>query len=116
MYGLTVRWSLTGTDEQVAEALRKYVTQSSLGRFTGMPGLKFKTWRMRPGEWFEGTYVWDTAQAREAFFAGFSAGAATSPVSEIAGSAPALMQTWEVVGVAEGGEGFTPGEGPGEGG
>ncbi len=113
MYGLTVRWPLAGKDDQVAKALREYVTQSSLERFTGMPGLAFKTWRMRPGEWFEGTYVWATAQAREAFFAGFSAGAATSPVSEIVGGPPELMETWEVVAVAEGGEGFAPGNGPG---
>jgi len=115
MYGLTVRWSLTSSDEQVTKALRDYVTRTSMDRFSGMPGLKFKTWRMRPGEWFEGTYVWDTGDAREAFAAAFSAGAATAPGSQIIGGPPELIETWEVVAVAEGGEAFTPGEGPGEG-
>ena len=115
MYGLTVRWPLAGTDDQVAKALREYVTQTSVDRFSGMAGLKFKTWRMRPGEWFEGTYVWDTAEAREAFAAAFSAGAATAPVSQIIGRPPELVEPWEVVAVAEGGEAFTTGGGPGEG-
>jgi hypothetical protein len=112
MYGLTVRWSQADCGPDVVEALREYVTQTSMERFTDMPGLKFKTWRMRPGEWFEGTYVWDTPEAREAFAAAFSAAAASAPVSQMIGNPPALIETWEVVAVAEGGEGFTPGVGP----
>jgi hypothetical protein len=114
VYGLTVRWSLTDSDPATAGRLREYVTNSSLDRFTGMPGLMFKTWRMRPQEWFEGTYVWTGADSRQAFAEAFAAGADTSPVSSIVGAGPALMEPWEVVAVAEGGDGFRAGSGSGE--
>lgn len=113
MYGLTVRWSLAQANPGAAVALRDYVAGTSLERFTGMPGLRFKTWRMRAGEWFEGTYVWDSAQAREAFAEAFAASAATAPVSALVGTPPDLIETWEVVAIAEGGEGFDAGVGPG---
>lgn len=113
MYGLSVRWSLEGIDPEVAQRLRNYVRDSSLERFTGMPGLRFKTWRMVPGEWFEGTYVWDTAEDRDHFLAGFMPGEDTAPGSLIIGSAPIAYEPFEVVAVAEGGAGFTTGAGPG---
>lgn len=52
MFGLSVRWSLVDCAPGVPEQLRAYVIQTSLGRFSGMPGLHTKTWRMRSGEWF----------------------------------------------------------------
>ena len=106
MHGLTVRWSLTDAADGVEEALREYVEHTSHAGFTGRPGLSFKTWRMRPGEWFEGCYVFDTAEARERFAAEFTANAAGSPGSKIIGSAPQLIEPCEVVAVAEGGAGF----------
>ncbi|AYY14300.1 hypothetical protein EF847_17945 [Actinobacteria bacterium YIM 96077] len=112
MYGLTVRWSLADAPADVEEQLRNYVHDTSLARFTGMPGLRFKTWRMRPGEWFEGTYVFATARARDDFAADFAAKAADSPGSRIIGAPPAHQETFEVVAVAEGGEGFSAGPGP----
>lgn len=112
MYGLTVRWSLEDVPESDVEALRDYVTQMSWERFTGMPGLSFKTWRMRPGEWFEGTYVWATEADRDAFSAAFTEKAASSKVSVTLGSGPVTIETFEVLAVAEGGEGFVPGAGP----
>ncbi|MEJ2578427.1 MAG: hypothetical protein P8Z68_04950 [Kineosporiaceae bacterium] len=115
MFGLTVRWSLREAPASAVRELREYVTETSLERFTGMAGLSYKTWRMRPGEWFEGTYVWATAEEREAFAAAFAVQASSSPGSTIIGSAPVLTETFEVVGVAEGGEGFVPGPGPGFG-
>ena len=42
-----------------AREVAEWRKQLLLARFTGKPGLRFKTWRMRPGEWFEGTYVWE---------------------------------------------------------
>lgn len=113
MYGLTVRWALGDAPAGVARELRDYVTGTSLDRFTGMQGLSFKTWRMRAGEWFEGTYVWATEQDRDAFAAAFAAQAASSAVSETVGAPPVLLETFEVVAVAEGGEGFVPGPGAG---
>jgi hypothetical protein len=113
MFGLTVRWSLADAGEGVAGKLREYVTGQSLARFSGMPGLRFKTWRLRDGEWFEGTYVFDTAAARDEFLAAFAETAPTSPGSQIIGSAPVLMEPFEVVAVAEGGAGFAQGPGPG---
>ncbi len=110
--GLTIRWSLTGAGD-VAGELRRYVTEQSLARFTGRPGLSFKTWRMRPGEWFEGTYVFETPAARDEFEAWFAS--APSPVTALVGAGPALVEHFEVVAVAEGGAGFAAGPGPGPG-
>jgi len=106
VHGLTVRWSLGDAPAETAEKLATYVAESSHARFTGMPGLRFKTWRMRPGEWFEGTYVFETPEAREEFQEMFTATAADAQGSRIIGAPPALIEPWTVVAVAEGGAGF----------
>ncbi len=106
MKALTVRWSLADAPAGVEEQLAAYVADSSHARFTGADGLRFKTWRMRPGEWFEGCYVFATDEARAAFQRSFTEGAAESPGSQIVGSAPVLIEECDVVAVAEGGEGF----------
>ncbi|GAA4357702.1 hypothetical protein [Angustibacter luteus] len=113
MYGLSVRWSLGQAPDGAGAALREYVTGTSLARFSAMDGLRFKTWRMRDGEWFEGTYVWATAAERDAFAEQFGATGADNPGSQLIGSAPSLIETFEVVAVAEGRAGFEPGPGPG---
>ena len=61
---------------------------------------------MRPGEWFEGCYVFVDDAARAAFQESFTQTAAESPGSEIIGSAPVLIEECEVVAVAGGPEGF----------
>jgi len=106
MRGLTVRWSLADTPTESLDELREYVDDVSHARFSVLAGLRFKTWRARPGEWFEGAYVFADAAAREEFQAGFSSGAADSPVSKILGRAPSLIEPCEVVAVAEGAAGF----------
>ena len=106
MHGLTVRWSLEGCGPDAMAALREYVRDSSHPRFTGMEGLRLKTWRAREGEWFEGCYVFVSPGERDKFQQAFTENAATSPVSEILGFAPALIEPCEVVAVAEGAEGF----------
>lgn len=106
MTGLTVRWSLVDAPAGVADELASYVAESSHARFTGMSGLHFKTWRMSPGQWFEGCYVFATEEARASFQATFTAAAADSPGSQIIGSAPILIEECEIVAVAEGWEGF----------
>jgi hypothetical protein len=106
MLGLTVRWSLTDAPTGVEEALASYVEETSHERFTGKEGLRFKTWRMRAGEWFEGCYVFDSTDARERFEEEFSATAAESAGSKIIGSAPVLIEPCDVVAVAEGASGF----------
>jgi len=115
MFGLTVRWSLEGVRKGTAEELRDFVRTRSLERFTGMEGLRFKTWRMVEGEWFEGTYVWATAAARDAFAEADRAGMADSPGTRIIGTPPVLHESFEVVGVAGGAGGFLAGRGPGPG-
>jgi hypothetical protein len=114
MYGLMVRWSLAQAAPEVAQQLRDYVRDTSLQRFTGMPGLCFKTWRMVPGDWFEGTYVWDTPSARDEFLASFRPVADDAPGTRLIGSAPVAYELFEVVAVAEGGAGFHAGPGPGQ--
>jgi hypothetical protein len=106
MHGLTIRWSLTDGPEGVEDALRAYVEATSHSRYSGRKDLRFKTWRMRDGEWFEGCYVFETAGARETFEREFRAAAAGSPSSQIIGSAPVLIEPCEIVAVAEGASGF----------
>jgi hypothetical protein len=106
MRGLAVRWSLAGAADDLAEQLRDYVAAGSHARFTGMAGLRFKVWRMRPGEWFEGCYVFATEEARAAFEEVFRRDADDSPVSRLVGSGPVVVEPYEVVAVAEGWEGF----------
>jgi len=105
-HGLTVRWSLASAPAGVEEQLAAYVADTSHARFTGQDGLRFKTWRVRPGEWFEGCYVFVSDEARAEFQRTFTAGAAESPGSQIVGSAPVLIEQCDVVAVAEGGDGF----------
>jgi hypothetical protein len=106
MHGLTVRWSLAHAPEGVEEALSAYVESTSHARFTGKEGLRFKTWRMRAGEWFEGCYVFESPEARDAFQNEFTATAAETPGSQIVGSPPELIEACEIVAVAEGASGF----------
>jgi hypothetical protein len=113
VYGLTVRWSLQSAPDETAAKLREYVRETSLKRFSSVEGLRFKTWRMVEGEWFEGTYVWATAESRDAFEAAFRRDADDSPGSLIVGAGPMLIEPFEVVAVAEGPAGFAPGPGPG---
>ena len=106
MHGLTVRWSLGKAPEGAGDALRAYVEATSHARFTGKEGLRFKTWRMREGEWFEGCYVFESSEQRDAFEKEFTGVAAESPGSQLVGSAPVLIEPCEVVAVAEGAAGF----------
>ncbi len=106
MYGLTVRWSLADTPDDTLDRLRAYVRDGSHARFTGMEGLNFKTWRARAGEWFEGCYVFDSADARAEFQEMFTADAATSPGSAIVGRPPIAIEECTIVAVAEGGSRF----------
>ena len=104
--GLTVRWSLAEAPDGVEETLADYVAETSHARFTAMEGLRFKTWRMRAGEWFEGCYVFVDDAARAAFQDSFTAIAAESPGSQLIGSAPVLIEECTIVAVAEGAAGF----------
>ena len=110
MSGLTVRWSLADAPAGAETALADYVAETSHARFSGMDGLRFKTWRMREGEWFEGCYVFADDAARQAFETQFRATAAESPGSQLVGSAPVLIEPCTIVAVAEGGAGFVPAE------
>ncbi|WP_134739581.1 hypothetical protein [Nocardioides sp. 503] len=106
MRGLTIRWSLVGAPDGVVDRLRDFVAETSHARFTGMSGLRFKTWRVREGEWFEGSYVFATDEARAAFQDEFVAGVADAPGTQIIGSLPVLVEECDVVAVAEGWDGF----------
>ncbi len=103
---LTVRWSLVGLPTGVEEQLRDYVAESSHARFESRAGLRFKTWRMRAGEWFEGCYVFVDEAARADFQEEFAPVADESPVSRLTGNGPELIEECEVVAVAQGPEGF----------
>ena len=115
-YGLTVRWSLEDAPADAADQLREYVVGTSIARFMFLDGLAFKVWRMREGEWFEGTYVFATAADRDAFRSDFEVGALASPVSKLVGSGPITIEAYEVVAIAEGPAKFRRGAGPGSAG
>lgn len=104
--GLTVRWSLADAPADMADRLADYVADTSHEKFMGKPGLRFKTWRMVPGQWFEGCYVFETDEARATFQEEFSAVAATAPGSQLVGSAPILIEACQVAAIAEGAAGF----------
>ncbi len=112
-YGLAVRWSLAQAPEGIEGDLREYVVGTSLARFMFLDGLAFKVWRMVPGEWFEGTYVFDSAHERQAFEESFVPGAGQAPGSVMIGSGPISIERFEVVAIAEGPAGFRRGSGPG---
>ncbi|MEO7070767.1 MAG: hypothetical protein ABI131_09780 [Nostocoides sp.] len=112
-YGLAVRWSLREAPEGVAQDLRDYVVGTSIARFMFLDGLAFKLWRMAEGEWFEGTYVFDTPRARDEFQAQFEETAVDAQGSKIIGSAPVAVERYEVVAIAEGPGAFRRGPGPG---
>lgn len=106
MAGLTVRWSLAEAADGVEEALADYIADTSHARFSEMEGLRFKTWRMCRGEWFEGCYVFVDDAARAAFQASFAPVAAESPGSQIVGSPPILIEECAIIAVAEGAADF----------
>ncbi|CAM3462257.1 hypothetical protein NODU109028_18250 [Nocardioides dubius] len=106
MKGLTVRWSLADAPAELSASLPGYVAEGSHARFEGMPGLAFKTWRMRAGEWFEGSYVFESDEARASFQETFTAGADSAPISQLTGAAPILIEACDIVAVAEGAAGF----------
>ena len=103
MHGLTIRWSLMDTPAGTGDALRAYVRETSVPRFSGMPGLIQKTWQMNERGFFSGVYVWKTEQARADFLEQFRAN--PSPVTQLVGHGPDVIQEWELLGVAVGGEG-----------
>jgi hypothetical protein len=112
-YGLSVRWSLEGAPDDVAEQLREYVVGTSLAKFMFLDGLAFKTWRMVEGKWFEGSYVFDQQVYRDDFAREFARTADTSAGTRIIGSVPEVIEPFEVVAIAEGPGGFRRGPGPG---
>ncbi|OUZ08875.1 hypothetical protein BHE97_12135 [Aeromicrobium sp. PE09-221] len=105
MFGLSVRWSLADAGTESLEDLRSYVEEESFAKFAGLEGLRFKTWRAREGEWFEGTYVFVSDAARAAFQQDFEAKAATAPATERLGVSPTI-EPFEVVAVVRGPAGF----------
>ena len=106
MRGLTVRWSLEDAPEGIEDTLAQYLADTSHARFTGKPGLAFKTWRMRAGEWFEGCYVFADESERVTFQGEFEAVAAESPGSQLIGSSPILIEACDILAIAEGESGF----------
>ncbi|WP_375000001.1 hypothetical protein [Aeromicrobium sp. CTD01-1L150] len=106
MYGLTVRWSLDAAPDGTLERLRSYVEDTSFARFAGMDGLRFKSWRARAGEWFEGSYVFVSDEARTAFQTQFEATAHEAPGTTIVGTPPVLIEAHEIVAVVRGPSGF----------
>ncbi|MBC9226403.1 hypothetical protein GL325_08725 [Aeromicrobium sp. 636] len=105
MYGLSVRWSLADAPPGTLERLREYVEAESHAKFAGLPGLRFKTWRAREDEWFEGTYVFVSDEVRAEFQADFETRAADAPATAMTGVAPQI-EPFEVVAVVRGPAGF----------
>ena len=103
MHGLTIRWSLMDSPAGSEQALRDYVRDSSVERFTGLPGLVQKTWQLAERGFFSGLYIWSTPEARADFLAQFRS--SPSPVSQLLGRGPDIVQEWELIGLAVGADG-----------
>ena len=103
MHGLTIRWSLMGTPAGVERALRDYVRDTSVPSYTGRDGLVQKTWQLAERGFFSGIYVFSSAEARSDFLTAFRAN--PSPVSQLLGNGPDIVQEWELIGVAVGADG-----------
>lgn len=101
-----MRWSLAGAPGGTLERLRSYVEDVSFAQFAGLEGLRFKAWRAREGEWFEGTYVFVNAESRAAFQQAMETGRADLPGTTIVGSEPELIEACEIVAVVRGPAGF----------
>lgn len=101
-----MRWSLADAPPETLERLRSYVEEQSFARFAGLQGLRFKSWRARPGEWFEGTYVFVDDDARAVFQQTMEAERDALPGTSIVGSAPVLIEPCEIVAVVRGPAGF----------
>ena len=106
MFGLTVRWSLEDAPKGTLKALRSYVEDESYAKFAGLEGLRVKTWRARKGEWFEGSYIFVSDEARAKFQEDFEQRAAKSPGSKIVGAAPISIEACDIVAVVRGPAGF----------
>ena len=83
-----------------------YVDESSHARFTDMRGLRFKTWRMRPGPVVRGLLRLRQRRGALGLPAHLRQGAGESPGSKIIGSAPVLIEECDIVAMAEGQDGF----------
>ena len=83
MFGLSVRWSLTDAPDGTLERLHAYVEEVSLPRFAGLDGLRYKTWRARDGEWFEGTYVFVSEEARAEYKIALDKAEAGAPMRRV---------------------------------
>lgn len=101
-----MRWSLTDAPTGTLEALRAYVEDESFARFAGLDGLRFKTWRARDGEWFEGQYVFVSSEARSSFQADMESRLDELPGTTIVGSPPVVVEECEIVAVVRGPAGF----------
>ncbi|MGJ9411108.1 hypothetical protein ACHAAC_00205 [Aeromicrobium sp. CF4.19] len=97
---------MTGTPPETLERLRSVVEDTSFARFAGLDGLRFKTWRASEGQWFEGTYVFVSDEARAAFQAEMEATMEDLPGTRIVGSPPELVEACEIVAVVRGPAGF----------
>ena len=106
MKGLTVRWPLGDAPAGAGQELARHVASAAAAGATGLSGLRFEVWRMVPGEWFEAVYVFATDRARAECQAELAELVADSEVSRIVGSPPVLLEACEIVGVAEGWDGF----------
>ena len=101
-----MRWSLADAPEGTLDALRTYVEDESFARFAGLDGLRFKTWRARDGEWFEGQYVFVSSEARSTFQADMESRLHELPGTAIVGAPPTLVEECEIVAVVRGPAGF----------
>ncbi len=97
---------MTDAPKGTLKALRAYVEDESYGTFAALDGLRFKSWRARKGQWFEGSYVFKSDELRATFQASFEKNAADSRASTIIGSAPILIEACEIIGVVRGPAGF----------
>lgn len=108
LLGLTVRWSLVGSADDLVDELATHVHGPEHARHTGQAGLRFVQWRAVRGAWFECLYLFGDEASRERHEESVRAGGAATAISRVVGAPPALVETCEVLALAEGWDGFVP--------
>ncbi|MBZ5735078.1 hypothetical protein K8Z61_11265 [Nocardioides sp. TRM66260-LWL] len=106
LLGLTVRWSLVDTADDVVDELATHVAGPEHDRHTGQAGLRFAQWRAVRGAWFECVLLFADEASRQRHQEALEVGGAGTALSRVVGAPPALVEPCEVLGLAEGWDGF----------
>lgn len=99
MRAVLVLWDLSAGSKVTFEELREYLREESIARFSGMAGLRQKTWISNPvtGHW-GALYLFDTPGQADELVGHIASG----KVVQLTGLTPATIEQFDVEAVTEG--------------